>query len=157
MEKIIFKSAKVEVLPQSREAYVNWCDDVVVSINYVDESGCDMYFSVYQQNDMPCFYLSTEDIFDQLLRRRQYPLVLRNRIQCFYGFMLDWYENIYPALYRLYDSPYSKLIRLLCYLAREKHTVSKMFVLQNLGKLISDIDIPTTDIEEMFLNKKLEA
>ena len=156
MEKILFMGAKVQEVKQAYDEYVNWCDDVVVSLHYKVEGEKDMWLSIYQRDNMPCFYLSNEDIFDKLLRIRQNPEVLRYRIGYFYGFKLDWYEAIYPALYRLIDSLYAKLIKMVCYIARENSTAIN-FINNNKGKLVNNIYVPTTDIEELFLQNKLGA
>ncbi len=157
MDKILFMDAKVQVIPQSHEAYVTWCDDVVASIKIQIEGQKPIWFSVYQQKDLPCFYLSDEDIFDQLTKRSQFPTLLRNRINCFYGFMLDWYEIVYQCIYRLFDSPYAQVVRLLCYLAREDKVQGDFFTKVNKDRYLGSFEIPTTDFEEMFLTKKLEA
>lgn len=157
MERIIFKSAKVKEVEQAYEGYVNWCDDVVVSVKFQIEGQKDMWLSIYQKDNMPGFYLSDEDIFDRLLHVRQFPELMRFRILYFAGFKVDWYESIYPALNRHMDSPYSKIIRLACFMAREDIKDVTAFVKVNKSKYIDAINIPTTDFEEMYLKGKCEA
>ena len=57
----------------------------------------------------PMSEMPEEDIFDRLLYVRQFPELMKYRILYFAGFKVDWYENIYPAIYRLIDSQYAKL------------------------------------------------
>ena len=63
LENIFFLDASVKKIAQSHEAYVYWCDDVVVSLKFKIDNQKEMYLSVYQKNDMPAFYLSDENIF----------------------------------------------------------------------------------------------
>jgi len=152
MERIIFLDAKFQEVAQSSEPYVNWCDDMVVSIKYIIDGEKEMWLSLYQRNDVPCFYLSSEDIFDKLVHIIQNPIVMRNRIQYFYGFNIDWYETMFPAIQRLSSSPFAQLIRLICYFARENEDKAQAFVNNYKNHLIGSFDIPTTDIEQMSLN-----
>ena len=103
------------------------------------------------------YSFSDEDIFDRLLHVRQFPELMRFRILYFAGFKLDWYESIYPALNRHMDSPYSKIIRLACFMAREDIKDVTMFAKANKSKFIDAINIPTTDFEEMYLKGNCEA
>ena len=154
MERILIRKVKVQEIEQAYEGYVNWCDDVVATINF--EIGDKAYWlSVYQKDNMPGFYLSQEDIFDRLLHVRQNPELMRYRILFYAGFKLDWYENIYPAIYRLIDSNEAKVIRLICYMARERLSDVQDLIRHIEGKYLNDIYIPTTDIEEMYLSGKL--
>ena len=155
LENIFFLDASVKKIAQSHEAYVYWCDDVVVSLKFKIDNQKEMYLSVYQKNDMPAFYLSEENIFEDLCNRSAHPYLLKYKTLFFYGYKLDWYESIYPAIYRHFDSPYSILIRLICFMAREGINDVFSFIEHNKGKSVISVDIPTTDFEEMFLNHKL--
>ena len=154
MEKIFVKQMKVKEVEQAYEDYVNWCDDVVASIEF-DVNGSSFFLSIYQKDNMPGFYLSEEDIFNRLLHVRQFPELMKYRILYFAGFKVDWYENIYPAIYRLIDTQYAKLLRLICYMARENIKDVEEMIKHNKKKFLDDIEIPTTDIEEQFFEGKL--
>jgi hypothetical protein len=150
MENILFKSAKIGEIDQKGQESIAWSYDAVASINFEVDGNKPMWLSVYQKNNMPGFYLSDVDIFDKLLKVRQNPNLMQFRILYFAGFKVDIYESIYPALYRFLESQYSMLIRLLCYMVREDIKVVSQFAAMNSGKYLCDIDIPTTDYEELY-------
>ncbi len=154
MDRVFIRSLRVKEVEQAYEGYVNWCDDVVASVEF-EISGNIFFLSIYQKDNMPGFYLSQEDIFDRLLYVRQFPELMRYRILYFAGFKVDWYENIYPAINRFEDSQYAKLIRLICYIAREGNKDVEDLIKFNKKKYLDQIDIPTTDIEEMYYEGKL--
>ena len=123
--------------------------NVVASIEY--QNGDKVSFlSMVEVFGMPEFYLSEEDIYENLLEESEDFIDKANSliINEFNGIKLEEYEDIMEELKKPYNEEDKALIKLLIAVVRLDYDEADKLIEESVGKYITEINIPDTDLDE---------
>jgi len=123
--------------------------NVVASIEY--QNGDKVSFlSMVEVFGMPEFYLSEEDIYENLLEESEDFIDKANSliINEFNGIELKEYEDIMEELKKPYNEEDKALIKLLIAVVRLDYDEADKLIEESVGKYITEINIPDTDLDE---------